>query len=139
MASCVVVIEGTKKSGSLITARYAADQGREVFAVPGPATSPYSEGPNELVKNGAYVATTGYEILDVLHISRHEPHAPQTDDCATEIERKILSFLRERGPHPIDDIAHALSLPASGLLADLSILELRGSIRDHGGKVYGIV
>lgn len=62
----VVVVEGAKESGSLITARYALDQGREVFAVPGPITSVMSEGPSYLISQGAKLVTNGKEVIDEL-------------------------------------------------------------------------
>lgn len=62
----VVVIEGGDKSGTLITARYAADQGREVFAVPGPLTSPYSRAPSILLKNGAKLVESADDIIEEL-------------------------------------------------------------------------
>lgn len=137
MAACCVIIEGTKKSGSLITARYAAEQGRDVFALPGPANSPYSEGPNELIKNGANVATTGYEILDFLHISRNASSRGQSKNLEGT-QKRIVEYLLLRGPQSLDTLATALLIPPSQILSDLSILEIRGIIRDHGGKVYGI-
>ncbi len=137
MASCCVIIEGTKRSGSLITARYAAEQGRDVFALPGPATSPYSEGPNELIKNGANVTTTGYEILDFLHVSRGV-FKQTTIHNLEGTQYRIVEFLKARGPHGLDALATSLGILSSQILSDLSILEIRGIIRDHGGKVYGI-
>ena len=62
----VVVIEGGDKSGTLITARYAADQGREVFAVPGPITNPYSRAPSILLKNGAKLVESADDIIEEL-------------------------------------------------------------------------
>jgi len=63
-----LVIEGESKSGTKITARYAAEQGREVFAVPGPITSPTSSGPADLIKMGAKLVSTGGDIMEELNL-----------------------------------------------------------------------
>jgi len=66
LSRAVVVIEGSRKSGTISTAAHAADQGREVFAVPGPITSPQSQGPLYLIKQGANLATTPEDVLDAI-------------------------------------------------------------------------
>ena len=68
----VVVTEGADDSGALITARDAAEQGREVFAVPGPITSPYSRGPAKLLKSGAKLVESVTDILEELNVPRNK-------------------------------------------------------------------
>ena len=71
LSNCIVVVEGRNKSGALITAKYAADQGRDVFAVPGPINSPTSEATSFLIKNGAAIATSANDILESINTSGH--------------------------------------------------------------------
>lgn len=136
----VVVTEGADDSGALITARNAAEQGREVFAVPGPITSPYSRGPAKLLKNGAKLVESVEDILEELnlrHVS-HRGHVPgKRPEGETEQERKILDILADRRVH-IDELTRVSGLTTSDVAATLTVLEVRGIICDFGEKVYGI-
>lgn len=66
LAQAILVVEGRQKSGTLSTATHAANQGREVFAIPGPIDSPQSQAPLYLIKQGAFLATTPQDILDII-------------------------------------------------------------------------
>ncbi len=136
----VVVTEGADDSGALITARNAAEQGREVFAVPGPITSPYSRGPARLIKQGAKLVESVDDILEELNIKPnwpHESHGSQVLKDATPEEQKILDCLAKE-PMYIDEIVRATGLTASNTAASITILEMKKVIRDYGEKVYGI-
>ena len=134
-----LVIEAAIKSGSLITARSAMDQNREVFAVPGPINSKTSEGTNQLIKDGAHSVTKIKDILEPLEIDRivataKTKTAPKGD---TPQENQILTILSQQPTH-IDDITRTSSLPAPTVASTISILELKGLVQNVGGERYYI-
>lgn len=132
----VIVTEGADDSGALITARNAGEQGREVFAVPGPITSPYSKGPAKLLKNGATLVESAEDIVEALGIQKI---GRQGDGKAlrgeTKEEQKILDVLSDRTMQ-MDELVHATGLTIQTLGATLTILEMRGWIRELGEKEY---
>jgi len=137
----VVVTEGADDSGALITARNAAEQGREVFAVPGPITSPYSRGPAKLLKNGAKLVENVEDILEELNLSNlnHGSNSTRKHPTGeTEEEQKILACLSDRRVH-IDEIVRETHLTMSEVAATLTVLEVGGIVKDYGGKEYGFV
>lgn len=138
----VVVTEGADDSGALITAGYAADQGREVFAVPGPITSRYSAGPARLIRSGATLVESAEDILDTLGLhgnnqAKKAKFSPSPLTGKTESETKILKSLCENRLH-IDAIVRDTGLTISEVAATLTVLEIRGIVRDYGEKVYGL-
>ncbi len=137
----VVVTEGADDSGALITARNAAEQGREVFAVPGPITSPLSGGPAKLLKNGAKLVESVDDIIEELGITA-DPcktlfHKGTPLKADTKEEQAILDCLT-RGSMHIDEIVRASGLTMAQAAATLTVLEMKGSIRDYGEKEYGL-
>lgn len=135
MSLGVVVIEAPEKSGALITARYAADQGRDVFAVPGAVTNPSSRGTFLLLADGATPVSGASDVLSALRLpagSQKEADAPANNPTAT----RIYSLLTERGPTGINDIARAVGLTETDAAATLTVLEMDGWVRDTGWKVY---
>jgi DNA processing protein len=131
-----IVTEGADDSGALITARNAAEQGREVFAVPGPITSRYSKGPAKLLKNGAKLVESVEDILDELGMSRSTKQSvSKTAQGQTKEEQKVIEILA-RGQMHIDALLKVSGLTMQELGATITILEMRGIVRDIGEKTY---
>lgn len=131
----VLVTEAAIKSGALITARLAADQGRDVFAVPGGIFWPRSEGPNHLIANGAKTVVSADDILEeygltgetrVRAVSTHDP-----------VQQSIAAILDD-GPAHTDAIIASVALPASQVIATLSRMELTGLVVSTESGLYRI-
>lgn len=136
----VVVIEGAEDSGALITASYAAEQGREVFAVPGPITSPYSRAASKLIKSGARLIESAEDIVEELKIRSDKADKSELSHsykCKTKDEQVILKVLGDSEKH-IDDIVHETGLTAGKVSATLTFLEMKGIVKDSGDKIYKI-
>jgi DNA processing protein len=144
----VVVVEGERDSGSLITADRALDQGREVFAVPGQADSPLAQGPLDLLEQGARLVRSAADILKELGLpAQAAPRRKRSVDLAqpalpglagVEVaqdsdEARILAVLRQRHVAGIDDLARESGLNASALSVALTQLELMGAVRQLPG------
>lgn len=140
----VVVTEGAHDSGALITARFAAEQGREVFAVPGPITSSLSEGPTMLLKNGAKLVTEAVDILEELNIRNKQINKYANKQMNEEMqkltneERKILELLQNENLH-FDEIVKKSKIDAAKLGSILTMMEMKKLVKNQGGGVYGII
>ena len=131
LAKGCLVAEATMKSGSLITAQYANEQGREVFAVPGSINAPMHRGCHHLIKQGAKLAENVRDILDELGLkSRARELLPPPPD-----EGDLLNFINFE-PTALDDISARSGLSADALLADLLALEMEGKIAPAAGGTY---
>lgn len=136
MSLGVLVTEAPLRSGALITTDFAAEQGRDVFAVPGSILSPNSAGPNELLKEGARPVTCAEDILEELNLVRQEAQAetrralPENDD-----ERAVLRMLGD-GPTHVNDLSQSSGLPVAALGSLLMMLELKGMVRQLGVGQY---
>ncbi|MCM0081917.1 DNA-processing protein DprA [Geomonas sp. Red32] len=135
----VVVVEAGEASGSLITARYALEQGREVFAVPGNVTLSGSRGCNALIKEGAKLVERVEDILEELSIEpRPAGEIPQPPSFSlTGREAEIYALLCQ-GPLHIDDLIVRSSLTASEVSATLLRLELKGAVMQLPGKHFAV-
>lgn len=147
----VAIIEAANRSGSLITARYAADFGRLVFAVPGSPLDPRCHGTNDLLKQGAIVTTTSDDVLDALApLSQHTlPFAAGAGEPAQEAPSRQPSPLAEGdratitdalGPTPveIDDVIRHTGLPAAEVYLALIELDLAGRLHRHAGGLVSL-
>ena len=136
MSVGVLVVEAGDASGALITASYALDHGREIFAVPQNVTSRTAIGSNRLLQYGAHVVTEAQDILDVLHLERtiHEVTRRELASLSP-IEEKILSLLSREGRH-IDVIIRESGLTTGEVTGTLSLMELEGKVRNVGGMKY---
>lgn len=134
----VVVVEATEKSGSLITASFAVEQGREVFAVPGQAGSSRSRGTHRLLRQGAKLVETVDDILEEIApqlAGRGAAEGAPWPQLANESAQKIFTLLQERSLQ-IDEVIEASGLPAAKVSEILLDLELRGHLRQLPGKRY---
>lgn len=136
LSRAVVVVEGRMKSGTFYTVDAAADQGRSVFAVPGPITSPASEGPNYLIQNGAKVVFSAKDVVDELDLEL-KVNAAKIDKVlpADPDEGKIYKIL-DAEPMHLDELGRILGLPPSAVSARLTFMEIRGLVKNLGKGIY---
>jgi DNA processing protein len=136
MSMATVVVEAPEASGALITAQFAVDQGREVFAVPGSILSAQSRGTNQLIAQGAHPMLSARDLLDVLNLRRvTEQREVRKILPGNEIEAKLLSVLTQDPLH-MDDIRNQTGLPIERVSATLVMMELKGLVRQVGGMNY---
>ncbi len=136
MSMGTLVIEAGEKSGALITADYALDQGREVFAMPGSVNNPKALGTNRLIQQGAKLTINVKDILDELHVQMKETQFSKKPNVPlSEVESKVLDFLTAQPEH-IDNIAAQCSMPTSEVLAVLLTLELKNVVKQLVGKNF---
>jgi DNA processing protein len=148
LSAGVVIVEAARRSGSLITARMAGEQGREVFAVPGSPLDPRSEGTNGLIKQGAIMVTEASDVITVLEpilgrgldLLAREPEPPSPGDAepGADDRARIISLL---GPAPaaLDDLVRlSQSTPAIVRIVLLE-LEIAGRLERHGGGLVSLV
>lgn len=141
-----VVVEAGRKSGALITAEFALEYDREVFAIPGNIHSFKSVGSHELIKNGAKLVTNVQDILDELphiireHIASKNISQSKILDKLPPLSSEELLVFKELGPYPvhIDDLAQKTSVEPGKLSGILLQLELRGIVRQEPGMLFSI-
>lgn len=132
----VVVVEAPIKSGALITTTFAADQGRDVYAVPGSALSSASAGCHALIRDGATLVTDASQILEELNVEAMQQHAqvrmvmPDTD------AERILFAIVGAEPRHIDELAHESGLAIHVTSGTLLAMELKGLLRQTGAQHY---
>ncbi len=150
----VLIVEAGEKSGSLITAQCALEQGREVFAVPGSIDMPGSRGTNKLLRQGAKLVEGVEDILEeILPQLGHRSIGPRTEqemtpasstgrpakasaaETLTEKESRLLGCITEK-PLDADTIINSSGLPAGEVLALLLSLELKGLVEQLPGKLF---
>lgn len=131
-----LVIEAPEDSGALITARHALEQNREVFAVPGNINSKTAAGPNQLIKLGAKPVTSAADILETLDLTQATDFiANQKIIPESPEEEKILARLSTEPIH-IDELARSSGLPIQNLTSCLTIMEMKGKIKNLGSMMY---
>jgi DNA processing protein len=134
MTLATIVVEATERSGSLITAQYAAEHGREVFAVPGPVGA-RSRGTHRLLRQGAALAESAEDVLAEIapHLGATTVRPPAVS--LSEAEAALVGALDET-PRTVDELVASTGLPAAALLESLLVLELRGVVRQLPGPSF---
>jgi DNA processing protein len=139
LARGVVVVEAAARSGALGTADMALEQGREVFAIPGPITSPTSAGTNRLIRQGAGLVEGARDVIESFPDLAARLSAADAEPAAlaglSDPERRLLRAIGS-APLPIDDIIRVSPAPAAATAALLTALELKGLVRQHPGKIF---
>ncbi len=139
LSLATIVIEAGERSGALITADFALDQGRDVFAVPGNVLSPASRGTNRLIQNGAYAMVSPQDVLDVLNLSEIESMKTARQVLPTDTtEAKILQVMGFEPMH-IDEICNDVNMAVEKVSAALTMMELKGLVQHMGAMRYAVV
>lgn len=136
LSRAVIIVEAGKNSGALITAAFAAEQGREVFAVPGSIYAPQSQGTNLLIQQGARPYLDGQELLEVLNLAQVADHRAARAALPTDPLESRLYALLGNAPLHVDDIRSQTDLPIEKVSAALVLMELKGFVRQVGGMQY---
>ena len=137
----IIVVEAPSRSGALITAQQAAEQGRTVYAVPGNIDRPSSHGCNRLIQEGARLIMDGAEVLDdLMTLFPTQPKAPATPESRPSAtlagdEEKVFAMLGTAETH-INEIAASTGLPMPVVSATLMKLEMKRVVRPLPGKFY---
>jgi DNA processing protein len=130
LCAATVVVEARERSGALITADFALEEGREVFAVPGEITSSLSAGTNALLRLGATPLTSTVDVLESLGIAAPEPARPELSVAAAS--------LLERLPASVDELIRATGLSAGEVAAALAELEI-AQLAAEGDEIYRVI
>ena len=134
LADAILVTEAADKSGTFSTVAHALEQNKEVFAVPGPITSLLSAGPNRLLQQGAHVATSAEDILQVI---APELVAGQKKFVLgnTPLEARIIELIQQ-GIREGDELLRQSNVEASEFSQALTMMELHGTVRSLGGNIW---
>jgi len=136
LARATLVVEAGPTSGALITARFALDQNREVFAVPGSIFAPASEGTNRLIQQGAKPILCAQDVLDELNLEAVGRQLEMRELLPVdEMEKAILGLLSDE-PRHVDEVCREAGLSISLVSSTLTMLELKGLARHVGGMSY---
>ena len=137
MALGTIVVEAGETSGALITARFAGEQGRDVFAVPGSIFSRQSLGVHRLIQDGAKLVATADDVLEELNLGMvaHQLEMQQLLEPQDPAERALLGALAA-GPKHVDELARETKLPIAQVSGTLALLELNGLIRQVSALTY---
>jgi len=134
LCHATIVIEAERKSGTLITSRLATEYNREVGCVPGPVTSPTSDGPHMLIRLGAALIRDANDVLELLGLPRKDEHPTLVDIEELSDEEKVFIKILEK-PYPRDELIRQSKLDIGNASATLSLLEIKGLITEELGEV----
>ncbi len=136
LSVATLIIECDLQSGTLITAKHALDQNRNVYAVPGPIYSPQSQGPNNLIKMGAKLITNANDILEDLNLETLPAQQEAQNNFGDTKEESAILKLLSYEPLIINELIKQSGLPPSQVTSALTFLEMKGRIKNLGGQQY---
>lgn len=136
LSQAVVVIEAGEQSGALITAGFAAEQGREVFAVPGSIYAPQSKGCNMLIERGAHPLVNFETLLEVLNLGMMDAKKEARTALPADATEAALFDLLGEEPLHLNEIGARAALPIAQVSSTLALMELKGLVRQVGGMTY---
>ena len=134
LSEITVVVQARNESGALITAELAAEQGREVYAVPGNIDSQYNLGNNKLIKDGAGIIIKPADVLDAMGIDMISKK--EAEIVLSDTEYMIFNMLSEVGEMTVDEICMRLQKPPSYVSSIVSVMELKGTVVTAFGKIF---
>jgi DNA processing protein len=136
LSKFVIVIEAGERSGALITATYAAEQGKEVFAVPGKISAPMSKGTNLLIKQGAHPLLDPQDVLDLLNMTLVAEQRVIRKALPSDPKEAVLYQAVGEEPLHVDEICSQVNLPIEEVTSTLALMELKGMVRKTFGMKY---
>ena len=143
VSAAVLLIEGHAHSGTMITAGYAAEQGREVFALPGAVDAPGSAAPLALLRDGAGICTCAGDILVDMGWMPREPRVEEIEFSQarlaglSDVQRKIAELMLEE-PRSFEELVNESGIPPETLSAELTLMELDGVTEARAGRIYAL-
>ena len=136
LSECVIVVEAKKKSGSLITADLALDQGKDVLAVPGRMEDPLSEGCNQLISQGAGILTSMEELKSHLGISMENMKKKKKNNITLASSENMVYICLDFRPKSLTEIIRSSGLPAEAVMRILMDLQMRGLVEEISKNYY---
>ncbi len=139
LARAVVVVEAGETSGALITASFANEQGRDVFAVPGSIYGPQSKGTNRLIQQGAAPLLSPQDVLEAINVTMIVEHKAARVNLPADATEAALHKILSSEPMHVDEILQQSNLPVDKVSAALTMMELKGMVRQVGGMHYTLI
>ncbi|MGD8456814.1 MAG: DNA-processing protein DprA [Anaerolineales bacterium] len=136
LSIATVIIEAGQRSGALITAEFAVNQGREVFAVPGKITAPQSKGTNRLIREGAHPLLNPEDLMSALDLTMVTEHQTARTILPADATEAALFNVLGHEPKHVDEIGREVNLPIEQVSSTLALMELKGLVRQVGGMQY---
>ena len=136
LCDCIIVIEAKKKSGSLITADLALEQGRDVLAVPGRITDPLSEGCNQLISQGAGILTSMEELRSYLGVSEEIMKKKKKNNIKLASSENMVYICLDFRPKSLNEIVEITEMPAETVMSILAGLQVKGLVEEISKNYY---
>lgn len=136
LSIATVIVEAGQKSGALITAEFAANQGRDVFAVPGKIFAPQSKGTNRLIRDGAHPLLNPEDLMAALDLTMVTEHQTARTVLPADATEAALFKVLGHEPKHVDEIGMLAKMPIEQVSATLALMELKGIVRQVGGMQY---